>query len=160
MTLGNHEDRINRVVNENPILEGAISLDDLKFEEFGWQVYPYQVPYTLGGVAFCHSFATGVSGRPIGGVNHARMLCNKLHSSAVVGHSHLVDWSEGARVDGTKFFGLVCGCYSHPDQKEGWNRGTEYLWWRGVFELIDLDGDGYYDEMRQITMRKLRRLYG
>jgi len=160
MTLGNHEDRISRVTQDFPELYETIGIRDLQLEQFGWEVYPYQIPYTTHGIAFCHCFATGISGRPISGVNHARMLCNKLHASAVVGHSHLVDWAEQARVDGTKFFGLVAGCYSHPNQIEGWNLATEHLWWRGVVELNDLDGEGYYDEMRHITMRKLKRVFG
>ena len=160
MTLGNHEDRIDRVINDTPELDGAIGISDLRYEDFGWEIYPYQVPCTIGGIAFCHCFATGVSGRPIGGVNHARNMMNKLHSSAVVGHSHLVDWAEGSRVDGTKIFGLVAGCYSHFDQKEGWNLATEHLWWRGIVVLDELDGEGYYDRMEHITMRKLRRDFG
>jgi hypothetical protein len=159
MTLGNHEDRINRVTNASPELHGAIGIEDLKFAEFGWEVYPYQIPFHYLGISFCHAFATGISGRPISGVNHARALITKLHSSAVVGHSHLVDWAEGARVDGTKIFGLVAGCYSHPDQVEGWNLATEHLWWRGVVEIRDLDGEGYYDSIQHITMRKIKRDY-
>ena len=29
----------------------------------------------------------------------------------------------------------------------------------GVVELKDLDGEGYYDDMRHVTMRKIKREY-
>lgn len=160
MCLGNHEDRINRIVNDIPELEGAISTQDLGFKGFGWEVFPYQEPIFIGGIGFSHCVATGVSGRPIGGVNHARMLINKNHNSVVVGHAHTVDWAEQARLDGTKIFGLSAGCYTHPDMIENWNRSTVHLWWRGVVVIEDLDGEGYYDQLHMITMRKLKRMYG
>jgi hypothetical protein len=159
MTLGNHEERINRITNDTPELEGAIGVEDLGYEEFGWEVSPYQVPVEIAGIHFNHCFATGVSGRPISGVNHARSLITKLHTSCVVGHSHMIDHAEQAKPDGTRIFGLVAGCYTHPDMIEGWNLATYHLWWRGVVMLDDLDGEGYYDEIRMITMRKLKRMY-
>ena len=50
MLLGNHEDRIDRTVDEIPELEGTISTDDFKFESFGWEVYEYQKPVVVDGV--------------------------------------------------------------------------------------------------------------
>ena len=40
MTLGNHENRINRAVNDDPKLDGVLSIEDLKYKEYGWEVYP------------------------------------------------------------------------------------------------------------------------
>lgn len=53
LTLGNHEDRINRAIAKDPKLEGVISLDDLEYEQFGWKVFPFLQPIVVGGVAFC-----------------------------------------------------------------------------------------------------------
>jgi len=36
MTLGNHENRINKAVENDAKLEGAISIDDLAYTNFGW----------------------------------------------------------------------------------------------------------------------------
>src|SRR5713226_8035183 len=38
LTLGNHENRINRVVDGDPKLDGTISVDDLGYESYGWEV--------------------------------------------------------------------------------------------------------------------------
>src|SRR3990167_6344750 len=41
LTLGNHEDRITRAIDSDPKLDGTLSLQDLGYEEFGWEVYPF-----------------------------------------------------------------------------------------------------------------------
>jgi len=157
--LGNHEDRIDRATNAHSELFGTIGTDDLGYREFGWEVHPYLSPIKLHGIMFCHYFASGVLGRPIGGINVGAALCNKLHQSAVQGHSHVFNHAEATRPDGQKIFGMSVGCFSHPGHIEGWNAATHHNWWRGVVVLDDLDGEGYYDQIRCITLRKLMRDY-
>ena len=53
LTLGNHEHRVIRLVEDDPKLEGIISLDDLKYEDAGWKVFPFLQPIVVGGIAFC-----------------------------------------------------------------------------------------------------------
>ena len=60
MLLGNHEDRIDRTVDEIPELEGTISTDDFQFKKYGWEVHEYQIPVVVDGVYYCHNFPTGV----------------------------------------------------------------------------------------------------
>ena len=52
MLLGNHEDRIDRIIDETPELDGTISTKDLNFKEFGWEVIPYQEPMVVDGVHY------------------------------------------------------------------------------------------------------------
>jgi hypothetical protein len=157
MCLGNHEYRIVRAVNESPRFEGKVSLADLRYEQFGWEVIPFLQPIVLEGIAYAHYFASGVMGRGISGENIGKSLCNKLHASAVQGHSHVYDHSERAIINGLRIFGLSCGCYTHHKMIEDWNRATYQMWWRGIVILDELDGAGYYDELRTITLRKLTR---
>lgn len=159
MMLGNHDARIEREVADNPNLDGKLSVSDLRYENYGWKVFPFLEPLVLDGVAYAHYFAGGVSGRPISGENIAKSLCNKLHVSAVQGHSHIFDHSERTRVDGQKIFGMSVGCFTHPDMIENWSRSIARMWWRGIVILSDLDGNGYYDEIRTITLRKILRDY-
>jgi len=159
MCLGNHEDRISRAVNSQPELDGAIGIHDLQFEHFGWEVIPFQSPIVIDGIAYCHYFASGVAGRPISGENIGKTLVAKNLMSSIQGHSHIFDHSERTRADGQKLFGMSVGCYSHPDMKEGWNTATEHMWWRGVVILEEVDGLGYYDDIRAVTMRKILRDY-
>ena len=53
MTVGNHENRINRAVNNNPMLEGLISIDDLNYDH-DWEVHPFLQPVFINGVGFSH----------------------------------------------------------------------------------------------------------
>jgi len=160
LTLGNHEARINVATNDNPELDGILSIDDLQYKKFGWRLTPYREKLHLEGIAFSHYFPSGLMGRPIGGVNQARSLITKQHVSCVAGHSHIFDHAEQTIGDeeGTKIFGLSAGCYSHMGQIEGWNKDTAALWWHGVVILEDVS-DGYYDTMTAITQRKILNDY-
>ena len=159
LAYGNHEFRIVRATEQDSKLMGTIGLNDLKYEDYGWNVHPFQEVFTIGGIAFAHYFVTGVSGQPISGENIGRTMCMKLHGSAVQGHSHVLDLAERTIISGTRIFGLSAGCYVHPDYDEEWCRATRKLWWRGVVILDDLDGNGYYDECRMITQRKILKEY-
>ena len=43
-TIGNREERINRAVNDDAKLDGTIGIADLRYENFGWEVYPFLQP--------------------------------------------------------------------------------------------------------------------
>ena len=65
MLIGNHEDRIDRAVENNSELEGTIHIDDLQYKEFGWEVYSFQAPVNVDGVYYSHCFPNGIMGKPI-----------------------------------------------------------------------------------------------
>ena len=130
MLLGNHEDRIDRIVDETPELDGTISTKDLKFKEFGWEVIAYQEPVAIDGVHYCHNYPTGIMGKPISGDNIARSLLLKNKVSSTVGHCHLFDYSMCTIPTGRKVLGLSAGCYLH--HKEDYARNTQRLWWSGL----------------------------
>jgi len=118
LTLGNHEDRITRAIEADRKLEGTISLNDLKYEEFGWEVIPYRQPIIIDGIAYCHFFATGDMGRP---VTSARAMINKKHMSCTMGHNPKteIDMSQ-IRADGTPIIGLFAGVfYQHNEDYLG-----------------------------------------
>src|SRR3954463_12664468 len=55
--LGNHEHRISRAVNDDPKLDGVLSVDDLCYER-DWLVHPFLEVVVIGGIAFSHYFVT------------------------------------------------------------------------------------------------------
>ena len=69
MCLGNHEDRITRAINNTPELDGAIGIEDLQYERFGWKITPFKKCVTIKGITFSHYFTSGVAGRPISSVH-------------------------------------------------------------------------------------------
>lgn len=151
-TLGNHEDHIPRFVEENPVLEGHMSLDDLKLEEYGWQVFPFLQPVAIEGVAFCHFFPSGIMGRPI---TAARTLTTRLHMSAIAGHQQgrMVDYAK--RADGGDMTAIITGSfYQH---KYDYLSPFTNQHWRGMLMLHEVK-DGGFDEM-WLSIDYLKRRY-
>ena len=156
MLLGNHEDRIDRIVDETPELDGTISTKDLKFKEFGWEVIAYQEPVAIDGVHYCHNYPTGIMGKPISGDNNARSLLLKNKVSSTVGHCHLFDYSMCTIPSGRKVLGLSAGCYLH--HKEDYARNTQRLWWSGLIVKRNVR-QGEYD-IETIEYNTVKRRYG
>ena len=155
MTLGNHENRVNRVVNDSPELDGIMSINDLNYEEFGWEVYPFLDRVVIDDIAYSHFFTSGVMNRPIGGEHAAASLVKKQFMSCTAGHSHLRDFAERTRADGTRIQGLVCGCFF--DHEEEYATVANSLWWRGVVLKHEVQ-DGQY-EPEFISIAKMKAVY-
>ena len=52
MTLGNHEHRINRAVQNDATLSGVLSTDHLNYAGQGWQVIPFLDVIEIDGVHY------------------------------------------------------------------------------------------------------------
>ena len=156
-TIGNHEARINRVVELQAELEGTISIEDLKYEEFGWKVIPFLEPLVIEGVAFSHYFIGGVMGRAIGGEHPAYSLITKQLQSCVQGHSHLRDFCERTTADGRRIQGLTVGCYLDTDQHENYAGEANKMWWKGLVMLHDVHNGQFEPEF--ISMKQLKEKY-
>lgn len=110
MTLGNHEDRISRAVENDAKLDGTIGLSDLRYEEFGWEVHPFLKVVQIDGVEYAHYFTTGVMGRP---VTSAAALLRERSGSAVMGHVQHTDIAVHRK---TQQIAIFCGiCYLHDE---------------------------------------------
>lgn len=151
LTYGNHEDRIDRAVNQDPKLEGLMSLADLNYAAYGWECYPFLQPVVIGGVAFCHYFPSGVMGRPI---TTPRAILAKLHMSAYAGHQQGRDIAFARRADGRELTAIISGSFYQHDE--------EYLspftnkHWRGMHMLNEVK-DGSFDAMELSINYLLRK---
>jgi hypothetical protein len=152
-TEGNHESHIDRIVQEYPFLEGAITKDDLCLEEYGWRVHPFMQPIAVGGVAFCHYFPSGVMGRPI---SSAPALLRKLHMSAFAGHVQGREIAYSRRADGGHMTAIISGSFYQHTYK--YLSPFTNAHWRGVWLLHQVK-DGQFDEMA-VSLDYLRRRYG
>jgi hypothetical protein len=138
LTLGNHENRINRVVNEDRKLDGLISTDDLPYQD--WEVIPFLEVITIDVKAYSHYFTSGVMGRPI---TTAQALLTKKHMSCVAGHQQGRQIAYAIRADGREMTALICGsCYEHNEDYLG-AQGNRHF--RGFYMLHNVD-DGQFDE--------------
>lgn len=149
LTLGNHENRIDRATNDTPELEGLISVDDLRYADYGWQVHPFLGVVTIAGVAFSHYLVSGVMGRPI---TTAAALLAKRHMSTVVGHQQGLQMATAVRADGHMLTGIIAGsCYLHDEKYLG-PQGNKHF--RGFVMLHDVRA-GEFEPM-PVTLRYLR----
>lgn len=158
MLVGNHEDRIDRAVNQQAELEGAVSIQSLDYESFYDEIYGYGEKLDLEGFTCSHFLPSGIMGRPIGGENAAHTLISKMHTGCIVGHSHVLDMAVRTDGRGHKLMGIVAGCYVHPEMIEAWNKAQASLWWNGIITLGGVE-NGYAEEYSHITQKELRNRY-
>lgn len=161
--VGNHEQRVEKVLSYEPHLKGqkyGISMRDFDFESYYNEVVPYNgaTPgeYNLDGVLFAHYFVSGVMGRPVGGEHHAASLISKNYCSSVAAHSHTFDFSLRHTADGKAFMGLVSGVFQ--DYKSPWAGNSQRFWHRGLAILKNYEG-GQFD-LEWVSMDRLEREYG
>ena len=153
LTLGNHEERIERAIEYDRKLDGLIGTKDLAYETFGWEVHPFLEVVVIDGIAYSHYFTSGVMGRP---VISAQMLITKKHMSCFAGHQQGRQIAYGRRADGKEMTAIIAGsCYEHNEGYMG-PQGNEH--WRGFYMLHEVN-DGSFDEMA-VSLDYLRRTYG
>lgn len=158
LTLGNHEQRIVRATEDRAELEGTISIDDLQYKHFGWQVIEFLRPITVDGVTYSHYFTSGVMGRPIGGEHPSHALLTKMHQSCIQGHTHIRDFTERTTAQGKKISSIVAGCFLDVDQWEHYAGEANKMWWKGIIILHDV-ADGEF-EPEFINIKQIRNRYG
>lgn len=153
LTLGNHENRINRAVNDDSKLEGTIGIDDLRYEYYGWEVYPFLDVVVIDGIAYSHYFTTGLMGRPC---TTASAQLSKKHQSCIAGHQQGLQIATAHRADGRRLTSVIAGsCYLHNEDYMS-QQGNNHF--RGFLVLHDVN-DGEFDLM-SVSLKYLEKKYG
>lgn len=153
LTLGNHEQRIERVVESQAELEGVIGVNDLGYEAFGYEVYPFLQPVEVDGVFYAHYFHNKLSGRPH---PNARLMIQREHVSCSQGHVQQLQWDVQFRGDGWPIMGIMAGaCYLHDEDYKG-VQGNHH--WRGVIIKRNVTHGSYSPEF--LSLESLRERYG
>ena len=153
-TRGNHEERIERAINDDAMLESLMSFEtDSNLKAWGWEIHPFLEVVVVDGVAYSHYFTSGVMGRP---VTSARALLTKKHMSCVMGHIQQRDIAFADRADGKRMTGIHVGVYS-PHEETYLNPQTNQHW-RGLWVLHEVQ-DGSFDEM-PVSLAYLQQKYG
>lgn len=137
--LGNHEQRIDRLANDMPELDGFVGTGLLPLEEMGWEVHEFLKPVEIGGIFFVHYLANPFSGKPYGGsaLNQLKTVGN----SFVVGHKQCLDVAIRPTLNGKHQIGIVNGaCYPFDEPYKGWQGNSHF---RGLTVLHEVkDGFG------------------
>jgi hypothetical protein len=119
----------------------VLSIKDLRYESYGWEVYPFLEVVVIDGVAYSHYFTSGSLGKPC---SSAAVMLNKKHMSCIAGHQQGLQIAMGHRADGTPITSVIAGsCYEHDEDYLG-PQGNKH--WRGVLVLHEVK-DGAFDIM-------------
>ena len=153
LTLGNHETRINKAVDNDSKLEGLIKISDLGYDRYGWEIYPYLQVIVIDGICYSHYFTSGILGRP---VTSARMLLQKHHMSCIAGHQQGRDIAYGKRADGSSMTSIISGSFYQHDEAYLNAQTNEH--WHGCWMLNEVN-NGSFDEM-PLSLNYLKRKYG
>lgn len=154
-TLGNHEYRIIRALERDPVLIGTIGLADLQSRDYGWEEHDFLNPVEIDGIRYCHYFTTGVKNLPVGGAHQAYTLLVKEHASCIMGHTHTRD--SAIQRAGDRFIqALVVGCYQ--DYDADWAGPANTKWNRGVYILRNVE-NGQFDE-EWVSIGRIKAEYG
>jgi len=152
ITLGNHEHRVNRWIAQEPKFEGTMSVQDLGFEEFGFECIPYGQMLNLGGVNFVHHLGTqtGAAAKISSPTNGVK----SIGVSTVVGHSHSADYIPVYYRDRT-VHGIDAGCAIHKTMgyDEGWSHQSAHKYRRCVWILENVHAGDF--NFRQIRLEDL-----
>jgi hypothetical protein len=153
-TLGNHEERINKFVNDNPTLLGKVGISDLKLVKLGFQVLPFLEPVHIDGVQYVHYVKNKNSNYPKAS---AKATIEQTFMSTIQGHKPGLDvytvWSDRT---GRNAWSIINGSSYYHD--EDYRKGGGNNHWRGILHLRNvIDGD--FDP-EFISMKALKEKYG
>ncbi len=137
LTLGNHEYRVQRYVNDHPEMVGRMGMEDFDREDI--EVIPFLEVVEIGGVLFSHYFANQKTGRAISGMMETRI--KNIGHGFVAGHEQGRKFGTYETAMGRRD-GLVAGSYYAHD--EGYRKPQAVHEWRGIVGLYEVK-DGTFD---------------
>lgn len=139
MLIGNHEERIMRHVNANAELAGFLSYDNLRYKDFGWEVYDFLEPVVIGGVTFIHYWPNPFTGKPLGG--SAANILQKVGVSVVQGHKQTLDVATRTLHNGAQQWSIVAGSsYDFDEDYKGFTGNKHY---RGIVVMHNVKNGGF-----------------
>ena len=148
---GNHEDRISRLLETEPWLEGVVGMHLLQSP--GWHVHEYLTVLDLDGVLYSHYFYTPTTGRPRAGL--ASNVLRHVGRSFVMGHRQVHDVAMQELPDGTRRRGIISGAfYQHAEEY----LGPQSSHWRGMLMLTEVQAGDF--DVVEVSLDFLRRRFG
>lgn len=157
----NHEYRIKRFLDENPVLEGFIPEEDLVgATKDGWKLVPWKYSCSIDGVCFTHVPINDGNGQPISGKYVARRAAEMYQGTVVFGHTHRFLVESLARMgddDAHRVEGINVGWFGDytPEYIEG-HPGIAN-WWSGIV-ILHHTNHGQVD-IERISMDRLKCMY-
>jgi len=136
MLEGNHDDWLNRFVEENPYLKEYTFRKAMKLDERGYKYYPAGKFLKIGKLYMYH-------GHHFAGIQHTRNHLLRLGCNIMYGHHHDLQQSSVTHVDGCKSAWSI-GCLKDmSSEKNSWLGNRQHNW-SHAFAIVDFYGNGYF----------------
>jgi len=130
-TIGNHDNRIQRIPDNNSEYDGLIGYHLLGLEA-DWEVHEYLKPVNIAGFNFVHYLTNQFTGKPLGG--NALAMLKSVGTSYVVGHKQTLDFAMHPTLNGDIRIGIVAGAsYVEDESYKGKQGGNSHF--RGIIML-------------------------
>lgn len=140
--LGNHENRIERAIEDSAEFDGLFGIEDLGYDDWYDHVHPFLDPVLLDGVTYAHYFYNPMSGRPWGGGADTRL--KNVGFSFTMGHQQGKKYAERNLANGMSQHALIVGsCYLHEENYIGPQAQNH---WKGLVVKHEVH-NGMYDAM-------------
>ena len=161
ITLGNHEKRMWRYEDKNPTFYGMCQKEFFgTCRKYKWKVIPWGQYLMLGGVGFIHA-PINPMGKEYGGEASERQIANKSKIDIVFGHSHRAQDIRVPKISDTKndFTRILnIGCALPEGHIENYAKHSLTGW---TYQIVEIDiWDNHIMEVQNISMKKLKKLYG
>lgn len=155
ITLGNHEERLDRHIEANPELDGFLGDDPWGYRDRGWEVYDYLQPVVIDGVTYAHFMANPFTGKPYGGT--AQNILKNVGDSFIQGHKQTLDIATRfLPASGRQQWGIVAGaCYTHDEAYKGPQGNYHY---RGLLLLHSVANGSF--GLTTVSLDYLEKKYG
>lgn len=159
VTLGNHEDRINRAVEDQALLEGTVTVDDLKFRKYGWEVHPFLRPVVVSGVTYLHYCPLNSMGKVTAnkhGAPSALAQGRRMMTNVVCGHAQGLDVAI-IHTPTRTIRSVIAGSFYLHDVGYIPPVGSRY--WKGLLILNDIRPTEGFD-LCEVSLSYLERRFG
>lgn len=154
--IGNHEYRVERLLEYEPKWEGYVSMDVFKTRlDLNETVVPFLHHIIVDDIAYSHYFVSGIMGRAC---SSAKVLLSKKFMSCTMGHTHLLENADGSKPDGTRTRALICGSFHDKNHKSFAGPQVDSIWWNGLIMKHNV-AKGDYDR-EEISIQRLEEMYG
>ena len=155
---GNHENRMARAVEADPMIAGFAAQHP--FESPGWEVVPFLEVVEVDGVRFSHYFPRAANGcvmQSRRGAPSAKAQVVREAASCTAGHKQGLDVHVQCVGGGKRIRGIIAGSFYLTNIAAEYKTPQGHSYWRGILHCHDVR-DGDYD-LQEISLDSLRRRY-
>ena len=154
---GNHENRLNRLKEEMPVLCSSLPGYKTILNKRGWKVIPFLRPYKLDGILYCHYFVRNSSGQVTGskhGMSSAIVQAKREMVSCIAGHKQGLDYAI-VQCHGKIIRSIIAGSFYQHKEEYLTDQGNNH--WHGILHLKNVK-NGTYD-LNELSIETLKKEY-